>query len=443
MLLLWDQNNHIYHTDILSPYFVQLLIWVSYVLQWSDHTEYPLVPLFAVNKRQGHVAISITFCIYSVIYVLMSCLSSAEMGLVWLVSQGDARVSASKTDLGSNTGASTLRLGCWPYTAGGFTEATWTAGALVTGASIAGSLALNFCCRLACFCWAWCRSHLSRSRLCRDGGFCFLAGVGWWVAVICPAGPYCVEFPLDDLCCHWKWKATPFSSCVIVHVAGDIHSPIHCKASASSYTAPGNSDFSEETCFILHWGKIHVKPEGTGIFLLSQKVCKLRMSPPIYRAAILHYCNDHVLLVLNEFHSHKKIECWILKFNSKATWEGNQSKRPHSKTATTRMATLSGITTRTATLLWSKRPHCFGQNGHIGWVATKTSTLFFGQNGHTLLVKTATGWALAKWAEVATKTATLHLVKTATNSEWYQFCEEWIPECVCAWHPKTSTIPLC
>ena len=40
-----------------------------------------------------------------------------------------------------------------------------------------------------------------------------------------------------------------------------------------------------------------------------------------YRAPILHYCNDHVLLVLNEFHSHKKTECWILKFNSKATWE--------------------------------------------------------------------------------------------------------------------------
>ena len=40
-----------------------------------------------------------------------------------------------------------------------------------------------------------------------------------------------------------------------------------------------------------------------------------------YRAAILHYCNDHVLLVLNEFHSHKKTECWILKFNSMVTWE--------------------------------------------------------------------------------------------------------------------------
>ena len=60
------------------------------------------------------------------------------------------------------------------------------------------------------------------------------------------------------------------------------------------------------------------------------------------------------------------------------------------------------------------------QNGHA----------FFGQNGHTLMVKTATSWALPKWAEVATKTATLHLVKTATNSEWYQFCEEWITECV-------------
>ena len=30
----------------------------------------------------------------------------------------------------------------------------------------------------------------------------------------------------------------------------------------------------------------------------------------IYQAAILHYCNGHVLLVLNEFHSHKKTECW-------------------------------------------------------------------------------------------------------------------------------------
>ena len=78
---------------------------------------------------------------------------------------------------------------------------------------------------------------------------------------------------------------------------------------------------------------------------------------------------------------------------------------------------------KTATLLWSKRPHRMRsyQNGHA----------FFGQNGHTLFVKTATRWALPKWAEVATKTATLHLVKTATNSEWYQFCEEWIPECVC------------
>ena len=77
---------------------------------------------------------------------------------------------------------------------------------------------------------------------------------------------------------------------------------------------------------------------------------------------------------------------------------------------------------KTATLLWSKRPHRMGsyQNGHA----------FFGQNGHTLMVKTATSWALPKWAEVVTNTATLHLVKTATNSEWYQFCEEWITECV-------------
>ena len=40
----------------------------------------------------------------------------------------------------------------------------------------------------------------------------------------------------------------------------------------------------------------------------------LRIDAERYPAAILHYCNDHVLLVLNEFHSHKKTECWILKF---------------------------------------------------------------------------------------------------------------------------------
>ena len=66
---------------------------------------------------------------------------------------------------------------------------------------------------------------------------------------------------------------------------------------------------------------------------------------------------------------------------------GNQSKRPHSKTATTITATLSGITTRTATLLWSKRPHCFGQNGHISWVATKTATLFWSKRPHSFWSK--------------------------------------------------------
>ena len=40
-----------------------------------------------------------------------------------------------------------------------------------------------------------------------------------------------------------------------------------------------------------------------------------------YRNWNLPSCHDQVLLVLNEFHSHKKTECWILKFNSKATWE--------------------------------------------------------------------------------------------------------------------------
>ena len=40
-----------------------------------------------------------------------------------------------------------------------------------------------------------------------------------------------------------------------------------------------------------------------------------------YRDRNLPSCHDQVLLVLNEFHPHKKPECWILKFNSKATWE--------------------------------------------------------------------------------------------------------------------------
>ena len=40
-----------------------------------------------------------------------------------------------------------------------------------------------------------------------------------------------------------------------------------------------------------------------------------------YRDWNLPSCQDQVLLVLNEFHSHKKTESWILKFNSKATWE--------------------------------------------------------------------------------------------------------------------------
>ena len=70
---------------------------------------------------------------------------------------------------------------------------------------------------------------------------------------------------------------------------------------------------------------------------------------------------------------------------------GNQSKRPHSKMVTTRTATLSGITTRTATLLWSKRLHWFGQNGHINWIATKTATLHLVKTATLFLVKTATG----------------------------------------------------
>ena len=95
---------------------------------------------------------------------------------------------------------------------------------------------------------------------------------------------------------------------------------------------------------------------------------------------------------------------------------GNQSKRPHSKTATTRTATLSGITTRTATLLWSKRPHCFGQSGHISWVATKTATLFWSKRPHSFWSKRPQSASPVKGADLASKTASLHLVKTVTLS---------------------------
>ena len=115
------------------------------------------------------------------------------------------------------------------------------------------------------------------------------------------------------------------------------------------------------------------------------------------------------------------------------------------KTATTLLATKTA-TTKMATLYWSKRPHredhyqnghtAFGQNGHKGRITTKTATLH--------LVKTATkGGSLPKrphciWSKrlqredhyqnghtafgrngrtgkTTTKTATLHLVKTATQ----------------------------
>ena len=129
---------------------------------------------------------------------------------------------------------------------------------------------------------------------------------------------------------------------------------------------------------------------------------------------------------------------------------GSWSKRPHSKTATPKTATTllatKTATTKMATLYWSKRPHredhyqnghtAFGQNGHKGRITTKTATLH--------LVKTATkGGSLPKrphciWSKrlqredhyqnghtafgrngrtgkTTTKTATLHLVKTATQ----------------------------
>ena len=73
------------------------------------------------------------------------------------------------------------------------------------------------------------------------------------------------------------------------------------------------------------------------------------------------------------------------------------SKRPHSKTVTPKTATTflatKTATTKTATLYWSKRPHRedHNQNGQTA----------FGQNGRT--------------GKTTTKTATLHLVKTATQ----------------------------
>ena len=77
---------------------------------------------------------------------------------------------------------------------------------------------------------------------------------------------------------------------------------------------------------------------------------------------------------------------------------GSWSKRPHSKTATSKTATTL-LATKTATLYWSKRPHrkdhyqngqtAFGQNGHKGRITTKTATLH--------LVETATkGGSLPK-----------------------------------------------
>ena len=40
-----------------------------------------------------------------------------------------------------------------------------------------------------------------------------------------------------------------------------------------------------------------------------------------YRDGNSQSCHDQILLVLNELHSHEKTECWILKSNSKTTWE--------------------------------------------------------------------------------------------------------------------------
>ena len=101
------------------------------------------------------------------------------------------------TVFGLNSGASALSRSGWLYAACGSKEATWTTGTSAIGGSLEDSLFVwGFCWRLACFRRAWCRSHLYLSRFCLDGGFCFLAGLGWWVAAICPGWPYLVRsFP--------------------------------------------------------------------------------------------------------------------------------------------------------------------------------------------------------------------------------------------------------
>ena len=108
-------------------------------------------------------------------------------------------------------------------------------------------------------------------------------------------------------------------------------------------------------------------------------------------------------------------------------------KRPHSKTATTRTATLNGLTTRTATLLWSKRPHRFGQNGHIGWVATKTVTLFWSKRPQGGLYLNEQKWLPKRphciWSKRPQIVSDINFVK----SEYLN---------VFAWHPKTFIIQL-
>ena len=121
--------------------------------------------------------------------------------------------------------------------------------------------------------------------------------------------------------------------------------------------------------------------------------------------------------------------------------KGNQSKRPHSKTATTRTDTLNGITTRTATLLWSKRPHCFGQNGHIGWEATKTVTLFLVKTATLFWSKRPQGglylneqkwlpkWPHCIWSKRPQIVSDINFVKSEYLNAF-------------AWHPKTFIIHL-
>ena len=151
------------------------------------------------------------------------------------------------------------------------------------------------------------------------------------------------------------------------------------------------------------------------------------------------YCNIvpsvNVTLIDGKIHHSWNLALWH--------WNGwNPNAKVSGWCITTRTAALSGITTRTATLLWSKRPHCFGQNGHIGWVATKTATLFLVKTATLFWSKQPQGglylneqkWLPKRphciWSKRPQIVSDINFVKSEYLNAF-------------AWHPKTSTISLC